>query len=791
MGTFFLSWLVAPALLLVISMGCGMLVGRLAERTGTPRGDAFPGVLVVPVGFALCVLIASLVTNWEATAPLAGVAPVVVAIVGFVVGRQRLAGWWAGRRSVIWPFVAGFLPFGSVAAPVFFTGKVGVSGFTKITDLGHQLAFIEYLRTDGRAAVPQTTSSFDEVIKKLVDGYPGGTQSVVASMGDLVHTSITWVYQPVLAFVAAMLGVSLYVVLARAIPSRPWRAVAAGVAAQPTILYAYTLAAGIKEISSAAAIVLIAAVFAAHRPMGWNPLIPGAVAFACAFAIFSVTVLPWIGILFVAFLVFDLLSEPAARGATALRWGAIALLGAILTAQSIGPGLDILKVTGSTGPVGLGNLAAPVPAWSTVGPWITSDHRFPLDRYGSPDATYILIGVALVLIVLGIRRALIMRDRAMVALAIAGAIALAYILSESEVWVQLKAFCITAPIALALAFSGGAGLVGRKRMRVPLATLGLVATAAVGIGVLYGNALQYHHTPLATPERITELQNISERFAGQGPALLPDFDEFADFTTRDVRGSGLVDPWRGVMTYNRTATPGLQTVRDTDEYDQNFLQTFPLIIRRRDPVISRPPSNFQLFDTTRDYEVWKRVGDPREIAAHYPLKNEPKERTRRFCARVQDSVDKVGDGARIRWATPAQDITAVIASPKVIPPGWGFDPHSGDLHTGSPGRLQQGFAIKQPGRYRVWIRGSIGRRVRISIDGKVIGTPRWRESYPGHYELLKPVTLRGRDHRLVIFRKGGDLLPGTGNDASGATTTLGPVILEPLDEREAMRTAPR
>ena len=793
MDAFLLSWFLAPVLLCALSLGCGMLVAWAAERTGTPRGDAFPGVLVVPIGFALVVLIASLVTNWEATAPLAAVAPVVVAVIGFVVGRHRLAGWWAGRRSIVWPFVAGLLPFGSVAAPVFFTGKVGVSGFTKITDLGHQLAFIEYLRTDGRAPIGQTTSSFDEIIKKLVDGYPGGTQSVVASMGDLVHTNITWVYQPVLAFVAAMLGVALYAVMRRAIPSRPWRAVAAGVAAQPTILYAYTLAAGIKEISSAAAIVLVAAVLAERRPLGWSPLVPAAIAFACAFAIFSVTVLPWIGILFVVFLAFELVGEPAARKGTALRWGAIAVLGAIFTAQSIGPGLEILKATGSTGPVGLGNLAAPVPGWSTFGPWITADHRFPLDRYGSPDATYILIGVAIVLIAFGLRRAVVLRDRGMIALALAGAVAVGYILWKSEVWVQLKAFCITAPIALALAFSGAADLAALARgvrLRRALAIVGVAAAAAVGIGVLYGNALQYHHTPMATPERVTELMDISKRFEGQGPALLPDFDEFADYTTREVRGSGLVDPWRGLMTYNRTATPGLQTVRDTDEYDQRFLQTFPLIIRRRDPVISRPPSNFQLAETTRDYEVWKRVGDPREIAAHYPLKNKPKERTARFCARVQDSVDKVGDGARIRYAIPAPDVTAVIADPKVVPPGWGFDPKSGDIHTGTPGRLQQGFAIKNPGTYRVYIRGSIGRRVKISIDGKVVGTPRWRESYPGHYEVLQPVTLRGRDHTLTIFRGGGNVLPGTGNDASGATTTLGPLVLEPTSEREVMRTAP-
>jgi hypothetical protein len=80
--------------------------------------------------------------------------------------------------------------------------------------------------------------------------------------------------------------------------------------------------------------------------------------------------------------------------------------------------------------------------------------------------------------------------------------------------------------------------------------------------------------------------------------------------------------------------------------------------------------------------------------------------------------------------------------------------------------------------------------VTVSIDGRVVGTPRWRESYQGHYEQLADVTLRGRDHTLSILRPGGDLLPGTGNDASGATTLLGPVVLEPVNEQTVMQTAP-
>src|ERR687889_86284 len=100
MGVFLLSWLAAPILLGVLSLGCGLLVAAASERTGTLRGEPFPAVLIVPVGFALLVILASLLTNWELSAPLTGVGPMLVALAGLVVGRRRLLAWRPTRASM-------------------------------------------------------------------------------------------------------------------------------------------------------------------------------------------------------------------------------------------------------------------------------------------------------------------------------------------------------------------------------------------------------------------------------------------------------------------------------------------------------------------------------------------------------------------------------------------------------------------------------------------------------------------------------------------------------------------
>jgi hypothetical protein len=229
-------------------------------------------------------------------------------------------------------------------------------------------------------------------------------------------------------------------------------------------------------------------------------------------------------------------------------------------------------------------------------------------------------------------------------------------------------------------------------------------------------------------------------------------------------------------------------VRDTDEYGQRFLQGFRLIIRRRDPRASRPPSNWTLAGLTSEYEIWRRTGDPARIAAHYPLEARARERTRSFCARVQDSVAKAGAGATIAYAVPKPDVVTAAADPATVPPSWGRE--GDDLLAGAPGRWQQPFVVRRPGSYHAFFKGSVGRRVTISVDGRRIGAPRWRETYPGQSMLLGTLRLTRGEHRVEILRGGGNLLPGTGNDASGVTTRIGPVVFDPTDERAAVRTAP-
>ena len=83
---------------------------------------------------------------------------------------------------------------------------------------------------------------------------------------ELLGNDIAWLFQPYLAFLAAMLALALYAVARR--PDRVAAGcarVAAFVAAQPALLYGYALWGGIKELATAWLLALIAALCRGRR----------------------------------------------------------------------------------------------------------------------------------------------------------------------------------------------------------------------------------------------------------------------------------------------------------------------------------------------------------------------------------------------------------------------------------------------------------------------------------------------------------------------------------------------
>ena len=112
---------------------------------------------------------------------------------------------------------------------------------------------------------------------------------------------------------------------------------------------------------------------------------------------------------------------------------------------------------------------------------------------------------------------------------------------------------------------------------------------AGGIGV--SDAMQYHGSNLAPTARYDELASLNARFAGRGPVLYADFDEYALYELRDLDVGGLdfMYPPAGLRLMGGHGYPV-----DLDRVPPAALVPYPLIVTRRDPTASDPPSAYRL-----------------------------------------------------------------------------------------------------------------------------------------------------------------------------------------------------
>ncbi len=775
-GLFLIAWVVAPIVFFAVSLGGGLLVQRAAD-------GALPNIYVLPIGFALTIAIGALLTALEATAELVGPACALLAVAGFVLERRRLPLPSLGA-SWVWPALAAGAAFAVVAAPVVLSGTAGFTGYSRIVDIAHQFDFSAYLATKARVLPTVTDSSYLEVaIKTLGIGYPGGWQASLGGFARLTGTDLAWIYQPLLSMTAAMLALSIYGLLERMIASRPLRALAAGVAAQPNILYAYGTVGGFKELAAASSLVLTMGVlgFAASR-RGWRSAVPAAVAISASLASLNLTVVPWLGIFLAGTLLVIVWRAPR-RLLTVPRFAALgAMVGllalpTLIEAVKLAPVAASAEGSGRTVLVDLGNLAQPMPVLASAGVWLTRDYRFT--STGKGPLTYALIALVLALALLGVVAALRRREWPIPLLGAASAIALTYYALRTGPWIQLKAISISGPMVLLCAFAGiGAlrdGLAGR-RPRLGTAAGWLVA-GVVALGVVAGNALAYHDTTVAPAKRLRDLEHVGDRLAGKGPTLYPANEEYAEYFLRDAKGVGLVNPPRGGPGFPQVRPDAIRRqgskpnyAWDLDELQSSWVEKFPYIVLRRAPSSSRPPANYELAFSTPFHDVWRRARPASTVVRHVPA---PLPRRRAATCASFARAAALSPGTRVAYAQLPPALPLVLKR-FTHSGGWGATP-DGQLLTAGQGTVGGRFSLPQGGRFRVWLGGDFGRAVEVRVDGRLVGTLKTRHNYPEQYELVTQRPLGQGRHRFEIRRGGGNLEPG---NSSGDEFPIGPLVFE-------------
>jgi hypothetical protein len=760
---FVLSALVYPAVVALLCLGAGLAVDRAS-------GGFLPGALLGVVGLAALIGVAELTTY---VYPIATATPYVLAAVGaagLVVGWPRLRVMrWRDRR---WPVLGAALAFVIAAAPVLFAGRPTFSAYMVLTDSALHMMGADYLVRHGQhyAHLDLVNSYGQYIYDYYSTGYPTGADALLGGTAVLLRVPVIWAFQPFNAFALALAYGPAWLLAKRLGLRRGWAIVAALAVALPALVYAYELIGSIKEITSLSLILTLGVLVTTHERWLWGrarAAIPFAIVVAGGVSALGLAFGAWtIGAVLV--LLGVILADRAqarrhARQLLALTGtGALVLLiAAWPTWRQASGALSVAQAV--AGSANRGNLVTPLRAVQVFGTWLEGSYQVT-PRGVSLLITDVAIGVTVLACVLGALHLARTRRYALAAW-LALMILLGVLTTRlGGTWSDAKTLALSSSVFVLLAWGGVCALLrGRRR------GFAVVLALALAGGVLASDFVQYRDTDLAPTARYDELASIGTRFAGRGPTLVTDFDEYTLYELRDmdVGGPDFLHSPQGLgidvghgnyvnLTHARAAA----------------LRRYPLIVTRRDPTAIRPPSAYRLLWQGTYYDVWGRTpGAPAAIARM------------RLTGKHVVACSRVRAIARVALAHSATLVTAAPAEVVEVdlkrarrPAAWRRD---GPWYVmASPGRLTASFTVPHAGAWNLWLQGEFMPDVVVHVDGRLVA------SLGGQFggdavvpDTTAPVRLRlsAARHRLTVALTGSGVGPGDGGAADLTAIFLTPV----------------
>ncbi len=778
-----------PLLLAVLALGAGLLVERLV-------GIRLPPVLLPVLGFGTLIVVSQF-TTWPPSTTLAPATPwilLALALLGYVLAWRagllervsaRGKGWWLAPAAAL----AAYL---TVSAPVIIAGRLTFPGYLLDTTGSIQLMGAERLLHHGR----EFTNGFPGYGATLVayfgNGYPSGGHTVLGSVGWLSGQNLLWLYAPFQAVELALAALVLTFLARRAGLSRLAAAVTGWLAAVPALVYAYALMGSIKEITALPMLLLMGAcVVLAPRlaRAGVRGALPFAVAGAAALGAIGIAASPWVALFLLAALVFAApvvilrrnrrralaLSAVAAGGMTALL--ALPTLGPLSTTLALATNIENTDAAAASDP---GNLLRPLRIAQSFGVWLGESHRIE-PRY--LNQTYLLIGVVAICAILGVIWLARRRAWAVLVFVVISFVVWEFLRRHGTEWTDAKVLMLLSPVVMLVALIGAFSVKGGRGIE------GALLAGVIALGVFGSDALAYHATGLAPTQRYTELNAIGERFAGQGPTLLTDFDEYGLYLLRELRVDSPGYAYRGAMTLANGTVPLYGHSYDVDQISQSTLQQYPLLVMRRSPAWSRPPSNYSELWSGTSWEVWRRVGPAPKI--HLGLGEDSQPVAIPQCGQVRAlaRVAQRGHGRLVYAERPPNIVLNMGEAAHSPNAALSFDLEGqAELVLGGPARVETGFRVRTAGRYRLWLGGNVDRPLHVFLDGRLVGSPSEVFGEDANKYPVATVSLSAGEHKLTMIRGGGSLEPG-----DKASTVIDGGILEPLTaERETVASvAPR
>ncbi len=776
-----------PLLLAVLALGMGLLVEHLA-------GVRLPSALLPVLGFGGLIVVSQF-TTWPASTTLAPATPwilLALALTGFLLAwRNGLAARWRARGGGWWLAPgAALAAYLTVSAPMIAAGRLTFPGYLLDTTASVQLMGAERLLHHGR----EFTNGFPGYGATLVayfgNGYPSGGHTVLGSVGWLSGQDLLWLYPPFQAVELAFAALVLAFLARSAGLSKLAAAFTGWLAAVPALVYSYALMGSIKEITVLPMLLLMGALVVLAPRLaraGIRAALPFGVAGAAAFGAIGIAASPWVVLLALAGLTLAapvVTRRRSQRRALALSVAAAGGMTAVLALPTLGPLSRTLSLanniqnTNAAAAADPGNLLRPLRIAQAFGVWLGESHRVD-PRF--LNQTYLLIGVVAVCAIIGVLWLARQRAWGLLAFLIISFVVWELLRRRGTAWTDAKVLMLLSPVVMLAALIGAFSIRGGRGVE------GALVAGFIALGVLGSDALAYHATGLAPTQRYAEFITIGHRFAGQGPALLTDFDEYGLYLLRDMRVDSPGYAYRGVMTMADGSAPLYGHSYDVDQIAQSTLQQYPLIVMRRSPAWSRPPSNYADVWSGPSFEVWRRVGPaPR---SHLPLGGISQPVALAQCARIH-ALSRVArrERGRLVYAERPPNILLNMAEATHSPNAVLISDLEGQpqIIVGGPARVELSFHVHARGRYRLWLGGNVDRPMRVLVDGRLVGAPTEVFGGDANKYPVGTVSLSAGVHRLQLVKGGGSLRPGD----KASTLIDGGLLVPVAAEREALASAP-
>jgi hypothetical protein len=750
-----------PVAFWLTALGTGLAIERVTRAR-------LHNALLLPVGAAGGIILSYAIYSLGST----DVAPVVALLIVSGFGLLRARGGLRSRLNPGLPGLAGLCVFVLFMLPVLVSGHWLWEGYNFDNDTSVQFLLTQHLKLAGTAMVsPQLTTASAVIDTYLGTSYPLGAHAELATLSGLLHTAPEVLYQAFLSALAALIAIAVAAAAAPSIGSR--RAAVLGFAAAgANLFFQYAMQGNIKEIATAAmtitAFVLIAEALRCRRIHSGIALaaVPLAAMLCTYGAAASPYVLAAIGATALTIVVFERRLPrpswivPAGLGAALVALLSLpALLGFSQLFSAVQTTVGVSSTTAATTAAGspLGQLARALPLSQISGVWLSGDYRDAIAGHVSGDLTALASALILLLLIPGVIVSLRRRDAGPLIAAITTGLVLLIVIPRVTPYAGGKVFAMASPVVVWVA---GVGLCSLQRRWLALAA-GL-AGVGLTLAIVVSDLLAYHVDQPSPTSRMLAIEATTDHFAHSGPILFNESDEYIKVfagSTDTIAPFDSITPTRALLITPTTSI--FNYFFDLDQETLQYVESFPVIITRRSPIVSRPPSNYRLVYSNSYYLGWKRQSHP-VVLAHLPLQSEWSGTATPACSSVAALIQGAPRGSElIEAVTPPQTGFSVLDAP-TRPFTWGLnqDPYSSVTPHG-PGKVLETVRVPVSGLYRAWVQGSFPRPMRVLVDGRVLGQVDGVDSVD-QWSAAGLVHLSAGDHVLELYRGGGRIYPGDG-----------------------------